>query len=116
MKPNAIMSANVMDSQSIMNAFRDIRERAPTVTGDKEGFFETVYPDFKLHFPYLFHKSCTDPTMDEEKLKYLLDMRDSLRAEHINNEEAAKQVGQTMFDAFVKPMLSATDGAQESNV
>lgn len=94
-----------IDSKTIMDAFVHIRETAPSVTGDKEAHFVKMYPDIQSSFPYLFHKACTDTAMDLETLKYMLEMRDSLLSKKLDNEEASKQVGQTMFDTFVKPML-----------
>lgn len=90
----------------MMDAFRRIQKSGPSL-GEEE--LSNQYPDLKEKFPFLFHKVCTDPNMDLSKLEYMLQLRDAMHNDDIDNQEASRQVGQTMFDAYVKPMLDAKD-------
>lgn len=99
-----------MDSNTIVEAFLAIQAYDNLPVGPaKEIHFENVYPDFKKSYPYLYHKACTDASMDVERLKYMLQIRDMMTNETISSEDASKQVGQTFFDMYVKPMLASKD-------
>ena len=102
-------------SQSIMEAFEHIQSNLNSVEqGKREEHFGNLYPELQTQFPFLFHKICTDPHMDLSKLEYMLQMRDAMKEGQngLDTQEAARQVGQTMFDTFVKPMLDAKEAEE----
>ncbi len=102
------MASSSSSSADIMAAFRYIQTHAESVDArDREEHFGKLYPDLQQQYPFLFHKICTDPGMNLSTLEYMLQMRDALKSNNLDDKEASKQVGQAMFDSFVKPMLDS---------
>lgn len=72
---------------------------------DKETKFRKKYHDFAELYPALFEMACT-PNFDISKLLYMLELRDKVIQNETSVEDASKVVGETLFDEYVKPVLS----------
>lgn len=97
-------------SKEIMQIVDDIRLSidAGEVSGGENARrqeFEKKYPEFAQRHRHLFDMVCEDK-FDKERLTYMLHMRDSIEKKEISFEDASKNIGQTMFDVYVKPKLN----------
>lgn len=68
---------------------------------DKQQLFEKEYPEFVTRYPYLFRMACEDK-FDFERFQYMLNLRDRVEKSHITLDDASKEIGQRMFDVYVK--------------
>lgn len=96
-------------SEEIMRIVDDIRSciDGGMVAGGENARrqqFEKKYPEFADRHRHLFDMVCEDE-FDRDRLKYMLAMRDSIEKNKISFEDASKEVGQKMFDVYVKPKI-----------
>lgn len=114
----------IMDSTTTTIAIADVRHAFDTIRDDplrkdescedRESRLAALFPRIKNTYPYLFHKACTDPLFDNERLDYMLQMLHFVRNQEMPQTTASEEVGRSLFDTYVKPMLDAT-GSTESN-
>lgn len=71
---------------------------------DKEKIFRKKHYDFAERLPALFDMAC-QPNFDMQKLMYMLQMRDQILNNQTTLEDASKDVGQTLFNEYVAPVL-----------
>lgn len=72
---------------------------------DKEAKFRKKYHDFAEMYPALFEMACT-PNFDISKLLYMLELREKVMQNETTVDDASKEVGQSLFNEYVKPVLS----------
>lgn len=96
-----------MDAETLRSIVNEIRENSSSY---KEGYFEDKYPVFVEKYPMLF-KMCCDPTRDIEKVYYMIDMIDQIEKNKMTEHIASVNVGQKLFDEYVKPVVG-NDGAK----
>jgi hypothetical protein len=71
---------------------------------DKEIMFRKRHPDFAERYPALFLMAC-EPNFDMRKLSFMLDMMSKIDKQETTLDAASKEVGQTLFDEYVAPIL-----------
>lgn len=101
-------------SDEILRIVDDIRDSMTqgTVAGGENArrqHFEKKYPEFADRHRHLFDMVCENE-FDRDRLKYMLEMRDSIEKKDISFENASKQIGQKMFDVYVKPKINGGAG------
>lgn len=74
---------------------------------EKDAIFHRRYPEFAERYPALFEMACT-PGFDIQKLFFMLELRDKIDARERTVEDASKEVGQALFDEYVKPIIDKT--------
>jgi hypothetical protein len=92
-----------LPSDEIMTIVREIRE----YTGSdkrRKAEFEKKYPDFVERYPMLFQLAC-EPTFDLDRLEYMIKLRESIKTQETTLEDASKEIGQKMFDIYVKDRI-----------
>jgi hypothetical protein len=95
--------ASKLLSTEIVTIIKDIRaisgtEKQRQDTGAKR------YPEFAEHYPHLFKLAC-EPAFDMSRLEYMLNLRDSVNNQKVTFEDASKEVGQVMFDTYIKDKI-----------
>jgi hypothetical protein len=73
-----------------------VKERART--------FGRRYTEFAEAFPHLFEMA-TSPNFDVERLIYMLELRARIQANETTVDKASTEIGQKMFDVYVKDMV-----------
>lgn len=71
---------------------------------NKEKHFEVKHSAFKAQYPHLYKMACTD-NMNMSMFRMMLDMLDKINAQTTTSNDASVEVGQQLFQAFVKPNL-----------
>jgi hypothetical protein len=92
-----------LSSAEILAIVKEIRA-FPGSNKVKERHFSQLYPEFVERYTNLFELAC-EPSFDMARLEYMLGLRDRIVAKEQTVEEASKEVGQTLFDVYVKPKL-----------
>lgn len=69
------------------------------------------FADFAKEYPMLYEAAC-QPNFDLERLKYMLNLKDSIDRGENSLEKASIEVGQKLFDIYVKDKVN--DGGQQS--
>lgn len=67
-----------------------------------------LYPDFAEDFPVLFDLAC-DSKFDMDRLQRMLWMREQVKSEAVTLDQASAQVGQELFDTFIKDKIGKND-------
>ena len=88
-------------SRVIMDIVEDIRGNALTIA-ERKSRFERKYPEFFKNMPTLA-ESCCDPDFDYSRFKSMMILRDQVMNKEKTLENASIEVGQTLFDHYVKP-------------
>lgn len=70
----------------------------------KESVFSKKYPEFAENYKMLFSMAC-DSSFDFDRLQYMLNLRDKIDTKEVTFEAASKEVGQAMFDVYVKDVV-----------
>ena len=100
-------SPDDLPSDVIMNIVREIRSR-PGTTKEKELWVEKQYPEFADRYKALMKMAC-ESTFDMDRLEYLIRLREQVRNNERTVDDASKEVGQTMFDIYVKPVVDSIE-------
>lgn len=95
-----------LSSSAIMEIVHDIRTSTLSVSETKTEYAKK-YPDFAEQYPVLFASVC-EPDFDMNRFKYIMGMRDQVRNNEKSLHDASVQVGQRLFDHYVKPHVSET--------
>ena len=90
-------------SEEIIAIVNDIVASTLPVT-ERKTEYTKKYPEFVERYPVLFASSCED-NFDYNRFKYMMRMREQVTSNKKTLEDASKEVGQRMFDAYVKPKL-----------
>lgn len=92
-----------MDSATINAIVAEIVAHSGTAK-DKEARFERKYPAFVERYPFLFALACA-PDFDAHRFNYMMSLREQVQSRDRTAEDASKEVGQVLFDEYVKPMV-----------
>lgn len=71
---------------------------------NKKLHFKIVHKEFATTYPLLFDMCCDD-TSDFKYLEYMIGVLQNVQDNKTSAETASVNVGQTMFDHFVKPLV-----------
>lgn len=92
------------DTPSIVQIVKEIYEYNGTQK-DKMRIFEKKYTDFKDRYPTLFELSCSSD-FDFQRFQYMMKLREQVITKERTLDNASAEVGQNMFNVYVKPNLS----------
>lgn len=106
MKRDAGSRSVVYSSEEIRAMIADIQANSSSIK-DKKRTYRRVYPDFAEHYPTLFELACTDPSIDMQRLNFMLSMMEQVHAKGMTQHDASVEVGKNLYDGFVKPKLSS---------
>lgn len=93
-----------LSSDEIRKIIADIRGMVGSEKR-KRDLCEKKYPDFFVKCPHLCKLACEE-TFDFAQLDYMLAMRDSIDKKERSFEDASKEVGEVMFDKYIKDKIS----------
>lgn len=96
----------VMMSSDIIRIVRDIVNTSSMLrsVADSKDIHTNKYPEFAKAFPVLFTSAC-EPNFDFVRFMYMMNMRDKIFNQATTVEDASKEVGQALFDEYVKPIV-----------
>lgn len=77
-----------------------------TSTREKRKFCKSTYPDFVDRYPMLFEKVCEDD-FDMTRFNYMMGLKQQILDKKETVDSASVQVGQKLFDIYVKPIVDA---------
>lgn len=89
-----------MPSADIMRIVKEINS-FPGNMKAKQSHFEKKYPEFVTNYNMLFTMACED-NFDFGRLQYMLNLKDDIDNKKVTFENASKEVGQKMFDVYVR--------------
>lgn len=92
-------------SAKIEEIVQDIRAAVAMTTSERKSEFTKKYPDFVERFPVLFD-NCCEPDFEYPRFRFMMRMLEEVNQNKKSQEEASKEVGQMMFDKYVKPVIS----------
>jgi len=95
-----------LPSQAILDIILEMKAFEGTQK-EKRREFSVKYPDFEDRYPSLFAMAC-EPDFDVNMLKYMIGLREKVLTNEASLEVASKEVGQTMFDKYVKGFVEST--------
>jgi hypothetical protein len=91
-------------SSVIKEIVEEIRQSKLSVI-QKKAYFEKKYSEFFENFPTL-SDACCSPDFDYGRFKYMMTMRDNVLQEKVTLDGASKEIGQKLFDHYVKPHIN----------
>lgn len=95
-----------------MNKIRTIVEAIQqSDVPNKEAHFSIIYPKFKAKYPPLFLMACND-TIDMDKLQFMLDHLEKIKANELTLDQASEKVGQKLFDEYIGPKFPTTSSSK----
>lgn len=103
MKRSRAGNEDGLSSNCILDIVKEIASYKGTEKQKRE-HFEKQYPEFASRYSYLFIMACED-NFDIERLQYMLHMRENIHKQHVTLEDASVEVGQKMFDVYIKDNL-----------
>jgi len=71
---------------------------------DRARYFKNKYPDFVERYPMLFEMAC-QTSFDMERFEYMINLKMKIDKKEDTVENASKEVGQKLFDTYVKPKI-----------
>lgn len=92
-----------LSSSEVMAIIKDIR----SINGTEKQRIDASmkkYPDFAEDYPHLLKMAC-ETTFDMSRLEYMLNLRDSINHKKVTFEDASKEIGQVMFDAYIRDKI-----------
>lgn len=96
-------SDDFMPTDEIMRIVYEIQADPSTETV-RFNKYKTRYADFATRYPNLF-MSCCAPDFDINRLEYMLRMKNAVDNRRITQEAASAQIGEKMFNQYVKPIV-----------
>jgi hypothetical protein len=96
-----------MNADDIQRIANEIRHSSVSASKKADHFKET-YPVFAEKYPMLFELAC-NPSADFTHLDYMIAMLKNIEKNKMTSEIASANVGQKMFDIYVKPNLPEKD-------
>jgi hypothetical protein len=76
----------------------------PGSAKEKQRLFQKSFPEFTEKYPTLFQMAC-EPDFNMERLVYMLSMREAVSAQKISQHQASVNVGENLFQEYVKPLV-----------
>ena len=89
-----------MSNEYIMAIVEQITASVGTLK-QKQERFGREYPTFQKRMPMLFDMAC-EPNFDMNRLRYMLSLRTKVRENKTSIDAASKEVGQKLFNIYVK--------------
>jgi len=89
-----------MSSAEVRAIVTNIVETSGT-TAEKKARFEREYPQFAAEMPMLFEMACGS-NFDQARFDYFMRLRDSVQSGSRTIESASKEIGEEMFNVYVK--------------
>ncbi|NBP66911.1 MAG: hypothetical protein EBU66_19980, partial [Bacteroidetes bacterium] len=68
---------------------------------DKQREFANKYEEFRMKYPVLFDLACSDD-FDMTRFKYMMRLREEVNTNKRTLENASEEIGQKLFDVYVK--------------
>ena len=78
---------------------------------NKKDMFKNEYKEFAENYPMLFDMCCAPKPVDMKHLDMMIAMLKQINGNQLTNHVASVQVGQKLYDAFVKDIADA-DGVE----
>lgn len=105
--PSQHTAGSAMLSSEIVNIVQDIITTTSMLRSvqDSKDIHMSKYPEFAKAFPVLFASAC-EPNFDFVRFRYMINMRDKITNNTTTLEDASKEVGQTLFDKYVQPIVN----------
>ena len=99
---------SAMKSDDIINIVKDIITTSSMLMSVQKSkdILSVKYPEFSKAFPILFAAAC-EPNFDMKRFLYMINMRDKITNKTTSFEDASKEVGQALFDEYVKPIVNS---------
>lgn len=91
--------------EELMHIVQDVTSQKKSMR-DKRKYCKTKYPDFVDRYPMLFEKVCEDE-FDMNRFVYMMSLKQQILNKEQTLESASVQVGQKLFDVYVKPIVDA---------
>lgn len=92
-----------LSSEEIVSIVCSIRDIKGSVR-ERQWRARRDHPEFAHGLPSLFDAVC-EPNFDMQRLSQLLELRDKVSRKEISKEKADVEVGQRMYDVYVKPVI-----------
>ena len=89
-----------IDVEHVLDIANTIRQ---STIANKEDYFANRYQVFKQKFPQLYKKICNEESFDMGNLEFMLNMLQNIQTQKQDTYNAEVQVGQMLFDKYVKP-------------
>lgn len=99
-----------MDPDTILEVAMKIKNSSRR---DKDKFYGQKYKTFKENYPVLFN-ICCDPSSDISKLEFLIAMLKNVKENKMTTHVASANVGQKLFDEYIKPNIDMSKENQEN--
>ena len=93
-----------LPSDEIIRIVKEIQNSKLSVQS-RQTFFRKKYNKFAERYSSLFEMACR-PDLEMDKLEYMIRLRDRVNSGKTTLENASKNVGQRMFDEYVKPLVN----------
>lgn len=74
---------------------------------EKRKYCQETYPDFVDRYPMLYEKACDD-NFDMNRFMYMMGLRSQIANKTHTVDSASAEVGQALFDVYVKPIVDAS--------
>lgn len=87
-----------MERTQIENIVHEIQSERKN---NKEDYYSKKYPEFKDKYENLFRVVCTRK-IDNEMLTKMLNLKDSIDKKEIDQFSASANVGQDLYDKYIK--------------
>lgn len=71
---------------------------------EKRKYCQSTYPDFVDRYPMLFEKVCEDG-FDMNRFLYMMGLKEQIETKVHTVESASAEVGQALFNTYVKPIV-----------
>lgn len=101
------VDANDMANDEILKVVTEMTEDETRSPKEKKKFFQRKHPEFAERYSSLFEMACR-PNFDMQKLRFMLAMRSKIQTNSMTVDQASAQVGQAMFNHYVKPIVDVT--------
>ena len=99
-----------MEADRLLSIASEIVKSSLNSSKTKETHFSKKYKAFSEKYPALFKKCCE--SNDMAQIQYVLNMLKNIEEEKMTQETATVNVGQKLFDDYVKPLV---DDLESSN-
>lgn len=103
-----------LPSNEILEIVKEINAYEGNCT-TRQSVFSKKYPFFAKRYEHLFAMACEDG-FDFERFVYMLNLRDEVTSHKKTLEAASIEVGQKMFDVYIKNNLPPVPTNVENNV
>lgn len=92
-------------AEEILETVQALQELRGSVKARQEAG-RKMYPEFAERYPVLFEMACT-PGFNMTRLRHMLGLRESVRSDHMSLDQASAQVGQELFNIYVKDSVAS---------